>query len=221
MRQLLTPAQLTVQTETRLNNVDMGLQQMASLVAVCLTHEREGFTQPLSLNSLLTMSQLQERLLPVLSPAVASRVRWLDDPENPNQPINCNPALIAIAVRNLIENACRYDTTGNTVDVTLASHHPTAPHTGPATVSMAVLDQGPGLEPSQVVHLFEPFIRGPGNAPVGTPAEAVADPLPQGLGLGLYIVQRIAGMHGAQVNWAPRDGGGSIFTLTLVPDERK
>ena len=200
MRQLLTPAQLTVQTETRLNNVDMGLQQMASLVAVCLTHEREGFTQPLSLNSLLTMSQLQERLLPVLSPAVASRVRWLDDPENPNQPINCNPALIAIAVRNLIENACRYDTSSAAVEVRWQVQF--GEPQGIDQWRISVLDRGPGIPAEQAEQVFQPFHR-------------VTHKDDTGLGLGLYIVSRIASMHGAAARAKPRNSGGMAFSMAF------
>jgi signal transduction histidine kinase len=33
--------------------------------------------------------------------------------------------------------------------------------------------------------------------------------------LGLYLVRRIAHLHGGQVTLAPRPGGGSIFQLSL------
>lgn len=200
LRQLLAPAQITDQTETRLNNVDMGLQQMASLVAVCLTHEREGFAQPLSLNLRMTLAQLQVRLVPLLSPAVTARVRWADEPENLNESIVCNPALIVIAVRNLIENACRYDPSAASVEVRWQVQYG-----GPEGVDqwrISVLDRGPGIPAEHTEQIFQPFHR-------------VNHQDDTGLGLGLYIVSRIASMHGAVASVKRREHGGTAFSVAF------
>jgi two-component system sensor histidine kinase KdpD len=65
-----------------------------------------------------------------------------------------------------------------------------------------VMDRGSGLTPEEVTRLFEPF---QGSA---VPHRARA-------GLGLAISREIAQAHGGSVEYRPREGGGSVFTLGL------
>lgn len=195
VRRELAPASAAV--SRRLDNVQTSLQQMSSLIAVCLTHEREGFAQPLSLNLLLTAENLRSRLHAVLSQASAARVRWPDG-QDCSEPIRCNPALLAIAVRNMIENACRYDTSGAPVEVAwqVASGEPDQ-------WRISVLDRGPGIPAEQLEMVFEPFTR-------------ASNKDDSGLGLGLYIVSRIASMHSAKAKVQPREGGGMAFSVAFA-----
>lgn len=198
LRKPSAPEAETVLTE--LKGVDVSLRQMESLIAVCLTHEREGFAQPLSLNLRLTVTQLQIRLLPFLSKDIASRVRWPSQSEYGviiHEPIRGNPALLTIAVRNMVENACRFDTSGAPVDITWSVQSGE-----PDQWRISVLDRGPSVALDQLDQLFEPFARAhltsAGN-----------------FGLGLYIVSRIASMHGAKVNTQKREGGGMAFSISF------
>jgi signal transduction histidine kinase len=36
-----------------------------------------------------------------------------------------------------------------------------------------------------------------------------------GLGLGLYIARKIANAHGGDVTYSPREGGGSVFSISI------
>jgi two-component system, sensor histidine kinase LadS len=199
LSQMVTP-----QTEavlTRIERMDTGLQQMASLIAVCLTHEREGFAQPLSLNLHLTAAQLRLRLEPFLDRAIAARVRWPDedaDASSTHRPITGNPALLTIAVRNMLENAARCDTSGAVIDV--AWEVEPGMKGKPDAWRISVLDRGPGIPTERMEHIFEPFVR-------GTDADN------GGLGLGLYIIKRIASMHGATAAARLRDGGGTVVSI--------
>ena len=66
-------------------------------------------------------------------------------------------------------------------------------------------DRGPGIQPEDLPHLFEPFYRGRGGE-VGVP----------GSGLGLSIVRHVAEAHSGRVSVSPgRNGQGSAFTLHL------
>ncbi|MDY7085035.1 MAG: ATP-binding protein [Actinomycetota bacterium] len=94
--------------------------------------------------------------------------------------------LLAQLVRNLIDNAVRYNMPGGRVTVRLLPH-------GHLTVS----NTGPVVDPENAARLFEPFWRGGGRT-------ADSD----GAGLGLSIVQAIAASHGGQVHARPLDGGG-------------
>lgn len=67
-------------------------------------------------------------------------------------------------------------------------------------LEIAVEDDGYGVAPEHRASLFERF--GGGHFRGGT-------------GLGLYIVRRIVEKHGGSVAYAPREGRGSVFTMTL------
>jgi two-component system sensor histidine kinase KdpD len=72
-----------------------------------------------------------------------------------------------------------------------------------ARLTIAVADRGPGVRHAERERIFEPFAR--------------AEPRPgiAGAGLGLTIARRLAEAQGGAVEYAPREGGGSIFTLSL------
>lgn len=65
------------------------------------------------------------------------------------------------------------------------------------TVRVEVADRGPGVPAEKVASLFTPYFT----------------TRPDGTGLGLAIVRRIAVAHGWTAGYAPRPGGGSIFSL--------
>lgn len=99
-----------------------------------------------------------------------------------------NPIALKRAVTNLVVNAVRYGngwvrvSSGMTADKTM--------------VWVCVEDNGPGIEPSQVSKLFEPFTRG--DTARGS----------EGTGLGLAIVKRIANQHSGSVMVSNRSEGG-------------
>jgi signal transduction histidine kinase len=139
-----------------------------------------------------------------LSEAVEQRVHWPQTETLSTPTFSGNTALLSIAIRNLIENACRYDHTGSPVEVTLGADALAGNLESSSVVSIAVLDRGPGVDDDVAEKIFTQFGRG---------AQVQHDGL--GLGLGLYIVQRIASMHGGTIAHQPRSGGGSVFTIRL------
>jgi signal transduction histidine kinase len=72
-------------------------------------------------------------------------------------------------------------------------------------VAFAVTDEGGSLSPAQQESLFEPFR--PGRSGDGDAAHSV--------GLGLYVVRRIAEAHGGQVAVESAAGRGTTFTVRL------
>jgi two-component system sensor histidine kinase QseC len=91
-----------------------------------------------------------------------------------------HPDLIAVLLRNLIDNAIRYSPAGSSVDVNIAS-------TGRA-VRLAVTDEGPGMAAEERARIGQRFYRVLGTGQSGS-------------GLGLSIVRRIAEMHSAEVTF--------------------
>jgi signal transduction histidine kinase len=74
-----------------------------------------------------------------------------------------------------------------------------------AAVRVAVTDTGVGIAPEDAGRLFRPFSQ----------LDAGLTRRYGGTGLGLYISQRLAGLLGGKVEFAPAEGRGSVFTLTL------
>jgi signal transduction histidine kinase len=69
-------------------------------------------------------------------------------------------------------------------------------------VWLRVTDDGPGIPPEHLPHVFEPFYT---TKPVG-----------EGSGLGLAVVQAIVEEHGGRVEVASDPGIGTRFTVHLA-----
>jgi two-component system sensor histidine kinase QseC len=110
------------------------------------------------------------------------------------------PTLLAVLLRNLIDNALRYSPRGATVRVTVL---PPAGETGAAR--LVVEDSGPGLSPDHLARLGERFFRALGNDRPGS-------------GLGWSIVRRIALALelSVEVDRSP-DLGGLRVQVTMPP----
>jgi signal transduction histidine kinase len=74
-------------------------------------------------------------------------------------------------------------------------------------VAISVLDRGPGVPASFAPELFERFTQAPDSVGKG------------GTGLGLAIVRQMARAQGGDASYAPREGGGSAFTVSLPASE--
>ena len=68
---------------------------------------------------------------------------------------------------------------------------------------ISVSDRGPGIDPSDLPHLFQPFYRGRGVANT------------KGNGLGLNLVKRIIEGQNGKVTLTSASGEGSAFTLHI------
>jgi signal transduction histidine kinase len=75
-----------------------------------------------------------------------------------------------------------------------------------------VEDEGPGIDPSFLPHLFEPFFTG---LDVSRHCSGHFELGRKGIGLGLSIVRSFAEMHGGRAEYLQRPGNGSTFVVTL------
>lgn len=110
--------------------------------------------------------------------------------------VNGDHGLLAVALRNLIDNALRHTPTGGHVMVRVGNDNGHA--------ELSVLDDGPGVEADELPHLCERFHRG---------RETQAE----GSGLGLAIVRRIADLHGASPQFENGPQGGFIARIVWFP----
>ncbi len=107
---------------------------------------------------------------------------------------------VEMALRNLIHNALKYTDSGKVrIEVAFAPEK--------RFVDFRVKDTGLGIAPDELKSIFEMFHQAKGVGPRG-----------QGVGLGLYIVKRLADALGGSVWAESTPGRGSCFTLRLPLD---
>jgi len=102
---------------------------------------------------------------------------------------NCISELIARALDNLISNAIRYAN----AEITLSCKQHTS------CIKICVTDDGPGIEPEALPHVFERFYKGAGG----------------NHGIGLSIVKSIVEQHNGHITAENPSNGGAVFTITL------
>ena len=105
-----------------------------------------------------------------------------------------DPARLRQLVMILVDNAIRHSPTDGRVGVAVRANGSGA--------SLVVEDDGPGIRPEDMPHVFERFYRAPG-APGG------------GTGLGLAIAKWIVDRHGGRIEVANRAEGGARFVVSL------
>jgi K+-sensing histidine kinase KdpD len=97
---------------------------------------------------------------------------------------------------NLVENALRFAPLDTAVEVEATRLED--------RLVFEVRDRGPGVEEAERNRIFDAFYR-PGGAPPDTGRA----------GLGLAIARMLAELQGGKLEYRPREGGGSTFTLRL------
>lgn len=105
-----------------------------------------------------------------------------------------NEQLLKIAIKNLIENACKFSSSKD-VFIDFIINHP--------SISLNFKDYGIGIPPEDINNIFQPFYR-------GNNTQFFA-----GYGLGLALTKKIIMIHQGTIEATSEVGKGSVFTLTL------
>jgi signal transduction histidine kinase len=111
---------------------------------------------------------------------------------------------VSRCIQNLLGNALKYGGQPGQPGRIIVSAR-SMPRLGGDQVTITVSDNGPGISPRDLPHIFEPFYRG---------ADVVSLQI-HGSGLGLSLVQRIMDELGGSVTVQSEPGHGSAFTLHL------
>lgn len=144
----------------------------------------------------LDLAPVVESAIESVRPAAAAKnIRLILDIAADHPPIAGEPARVQQVVWNLLSNAVKFTQAGGRVDISVS-------HSG-SMVELSVRDDGAGIAPDFLPHVFERFRQG----------DAGTDRRRRGLGLGLAIVRDIVELHGGSIRVeSAGEGHGSTFT---------
>ena len=189
------------QAQVILNLMTSEVDSMSSLVDDLLFLARidhagshiDNLPSRVLLDPLPLLEEVYERAQ-VLAAGQSVLLKW---PDHPIPPLPADREMIRRALNNLVENALHHTPAGREIHLRVEADA--------STCRWIVQDQGCGMEPEQLAHVFERFYRG----------DQSRDRQGAGTGLGLPIVAAIAQAHGGTVHAASRPGEGATFTLEL------
>ena len=124
----------------------------------------------------------------------------LDLPEAPLEVTGNRDELVQVFA-NLLENACKYGSSGGRVTVQARREKPGA------ETAVTVTDFGPGIPQEHIPRITERFYR----------VDVETSRAQKGTGLGLAIVKHILTRHGARLSIRSKVGEGSSFTVHFPP----
>jgi len=128
-------------------------------------------------------------------PATAGRRLSVDLGAAPLPRVVGDPDLLTQALVNLIDNAIKYTSPGDRIEVRARE--------APEAVAIEVADTGPGVPEADLPHIWEELYRSPG-------ARAVP-----GSGLGLALVRAVVERHGGTVEAQSWLGHGTVVRILL------
>lgn len=181
---------------SRLALIRRSVRRVIDLIETCLAGDRVDEELPVKIASFAPAALVQR---------VIDRQRSLGSvivTDIAGLPETCtaDPDLLGIALDVLLDNARRYGP--DDAPIALTAGQEGAGQEGAALV-LSVADRGPGIPAAEAESVFEKYYRG--SHSVGVP----------GTGIGLTLVRTIADLHGGTVTHHPRDGGGTVFVLSV------
>ncbi|HJV06208.1 MAG TPA: ATP-binding protein [Chromobacteriaceae bacterium] len=175
-----------------LAQLQLGIDRATRLIEQLLALSRlDPMSAPVAAQP-IDWARLSERVLSDVQPAAQQKhitlARNLLVDAGAVLPLTGDDTLIGLLLRNLLDNAIRYSPDGAEVVLELSAER------------VAVIDNGPGIDPQWLARVRERFFRPPGQDVAGS-------------GLGLSIVERIAELHGLTLDLNNQPAGGLIASL--------
>ena len=129
-------------------------------------------------------------------PAASHHLEWQAELSTPLH-VRADRDALALALRNLLDNAVKYSPGESTVRVSVESRNGLA--------SISVQDQGAGMPKEEQREVFRKFTRGSSAREMNV----------KGTGIGLTMAYEIVKAHGGRLELASEPGCGSRFTILL------
>ena len=189
-----------------LREIDGEADRLARLATVMLDLARLDYGEP-------ARPETPADLRPMLLAAAKSMQLRMEDAEldlrvdvkDPLPPVAVHVDEIEIVVLNLLDNAIKYTPAGGSI--TLGAEARTDEN-GPS-VSITVIDSGPGIPPEDIDHVFEYFYR----VDKARSRQDARSGSGSGSGLGLAIVQKLVDQNGGQIRVSSVPGRGTTFSI--------
>ncbi|HZS45400.1 MAG TPA: ATP-binding protein [Blastocatellia bacterium] len=117
--------------------------------------------------------------------------------------VNVDARLLAEALAHLVENAAKYSPADSKIELTGRVED--------NTLIMSIKDDGPGIKPEELGHVFDKFYRGSQRQ----------DHRVDGTGMGLAIAKGIVEAHGGRIWVQSEPGSGATFIFSLPVECRE
>lgn len=151
------------------------------------------------------ISELIHNLVNIIQPQVKAKQLdlFIDTFEVKNEDVIADSLKLSQVFVNLLSNAVKYTPTGGAVSFRIQQE--TTFHRGYGDFLFIVKDNGIGMSPDFIKHIFEPFEREASATKSGIP----------GTGLGMAITKNIVEMMGGTITVQSEKGKGSEFRVEL------
>ena len=146
---------------------------------------------------LITFAPFMESILELHEKQASARGITIERSWNEYESLKSDAHLLEMALSNLVSNAVKYTRDGGAVRIELQSHD--------RHYTITVSDTGIGIPEEEQDRVFSKIFRAT-NAKVE---------VPDGTGLGLYIVRETVRVLGGDVTFVSRVGEGTTFTVVL------
>jgi two-component system OmpR family sensor kinase len=196
-RRLGDEAQVQLILNLMSDEVDSMTSLVDNLLFLARLDQTGGRVESLPNQTLFAPLPLLEEVYERAQVLATGQILRLDWPDHPIAPVLADHEMIRRALNNLIENALHHTPSGREIHLRVEADQ--------KNCCWIVQDQGCGMQPEQLVRVFERFYRG----------DRPRDRQGPGAGLGLPIVAAIAKAHGGSVHAVSRPGEGSVLTLEL------
>jgi len=163
---------------TALADLRAGLARATRMVEQLLALAREEPTVAERPMATVDLAAIAREVIADLEPLAAAKGLDLGLADAQRATVIGDDASLRTLLANLVDNAIRYTPAGGRIDVAVASDD--------GAFTLAVRDNGPGIDASERERVFTRFARGSGATAEGS-------------GLGLAIVRRIVERHGASI----------------------
>lgn len=190
----LTRTELPADAELRLAALRGGARRTAHLLDQLLALARSELSNTDS-PAVVQADQCAKEVMAELLPLARERGIDLGFATLDAVGLAADPIMVATLFRNLIDNAIRYTPEGGSIDVRLYRKED--------KVMFEVDDTGPGIHPSDIPRVFEPFFRG-------------TQPIETGTGLGLSIVKRIVDHLNGTVSLENKTGTTGLRVIVTL-----